>query len=183
VAEAWPKLFFFRFLNHGFKLVWEPAGRLLGGRLGAANAPQDNSFYPTKYQPDWLHLASTREGCLVSASLTHFNWTQLPVHPRLFCDVIYSGSGKSWVSRKSGQLLWVGPEIIKCFEAGVSIGLQGVWASVSRGLYKMPREACAYTPRRLIIMPGSEHFLISRPPHKSYPNFLLTRVLGLPVFI
>jgi hypothetical protein len=162
-------------------------GRLLGGSwqagLGLQIPPQDNSFSPTKYQPDWLHLASTREGCLVSASPTHFNWTPLPLHPLLFCILIFSGSGKSWVSRKSGQVLWVGPEFIKCFEAGLSIRLQGVWPSVSRGFYKMPREACAYTPRGLILMPDSEHFLTSRPAHKSYPNFLLTRVLGLPVFI
>jgi hypothetical protein len=31
---------------------------VLGGRLGAGNTPQDNSFYPSISQPDWLHLTS-----------------------------------------------------------------------------------------------------------------------------
>jgi hypothetical protein len=46
----------------------------------------------------------------------------------------------------------------------------------------MPREACAYTPRGLIIMPGSEHFLISRPAHKSYPKIIANPSLGAARF-
>ncbi len=37
-------------------------GWLLGGRLGAGNTLQDNSFYPIQSQPDWPHLTSIREG-------------------------------------------------------------------------------------------------------------------------
>ncbi len=56
-------------LRHTFHILvvfghcsWEALGRLLGGRLGAGNLPQDRWFNHTKYQPDWLHITSIREG-------------------------------------------------------------------------------------------------------------------------
>ena len=61
LTSGWDFFSFFYNLDFEFALGGVP-GCLLGGRLGVGNTAQDHSFYPIKYQPDWLHLTLIHEG-------------------------------------------------------------------------------------------------------------------------
>ena len=56
---------------------------------------------------------------------------------------------------------------------------RGSWHCVAKHFENAPQRN-AQLPGRPMIRPVSEHFMISRPSPKPEPDFLLTRLLGLP---
>ncbi len=98
-----------------FNLLLGALGLILGGQLGAGNTPQDQSFYPTKSQPDRPHLTLIREGFWLGS------WALTKIWICLSIQISATSETRSYEMRVSNprSMLW-SPKA-QCCWSGTSV--------------------------------------------------------------